>query len=152
MMARNPDRPLRPSAIRALLLEQHERLRVHLDATEDLADELRHGAAVRSDFRDAVTALLEALSEHNASEESLLEPLLRAGDAYGPTRVTRMHEEHVSEHALMRAALIGHDLVVIAENLPDLAETLRAHMEAEERTFLHAGVLRDPDDGGRHST
>src|SRR5262249_17787712 len=133
----------KPSAVLDLLLEQHARLRVHLGATEELAHEIRLGCAVRADFRDAVSALLEALCEHNASEEAMLEPLLLAGDVYAPARVARMLEEHIAEHALMRAALIGHDLLVIAENLPDLAEMLRAHMDAEERTFLNAGVLRD---------
>jgi len=134
---------MQPSAIRALLLEQHARLRGHLEATEDLAHELRLGASVRADFRDALSALLEALNVHNASEETLLLPLLRAGDVYGPARVSRMHEEHVSEHHLIRDALVGHDLGVIAEKLPELAEDLRAHMDAEERTFLHPGVLKN---------
>jgi len=134
---------MKPSAIRALLLGQHARLRERLVVAEALAERLRAGGAVRSPFRDAVTTLLEELIAHNVSEETLLEPLLRAGDAYAAARVARMHEEHFGEHALMREALVGTDLTIIAENLPELAETLRAHMDAEERTFLHPGVIRD---------
>ena len=134
---------MRPSAVRDLLLDQHERLRRRLAATEALAERLRAGAAVRGAFRHGVTMLLEELTTHNVSEETLLEPLLRAGDVYADARVARMHREHLDEHMILQDALIGSDLTVIAENLPDLAETLRAHMEAEERTFLHPGVLRD---------
>src|SRR5262249_22858242 len=70
--------------------------------------------------------------------------ILRAGGVYGAARVSRMHEEHLNEHALLREALVGHDLGVISANLRELAEALRAHMDAEERTFLHAGVLGNP--------
>ncbi len=132
-----------PSAIRNLLLDQHARLRGRLATTEALAEKLRAGDPVRGAFRHAVTMLLEELTTHNVSEETLLEPVLRAGDVYADARVARMHTEHLDEHMIMQDALACSDLAVVAENLPDLAETLRAHMEAEERTFLHPGVLRD---------
>jgi len=110
---------------------------------EDLAEKLRTGEAVRKPFGDAVFALLQELLDHNRSEETLLEPLLRAGDTYSPQRISRMFEEHAGEHELMRQALHGSDLGGVAQSMPEFGETLRAHMDAEERTFLHARVLRD---------
>jgi len=134
---------MKPSVTRALLLEQHEGIRRRLAAVEELAADFRARAPVREAFATAIMVLLEALIQHNRAEESLLEPLLREGDGYADQRVSRMFEEHVNEHELIRKTLRGHDLGAVAEAVPDLAETLRAHMEAEERTFLHARVLRD---------
>ena len=42
--------------------------------------------------------------------------------------------------AAMRGALAGEDLDV-APRVADLVEELIAHMDAEERTFLHPAVL-----------
>ena len=137
---------MKPSAIRAHLLRQHQRIRHRLAVAEDLAERLLAGEAVRLSFGDAVFALLRELFEHNRSEEGLLEPLLRAGDDYSSQRVSRMLEEHCAEHALLREGLRGHDLASVAQGLPEVAESLRAHMDAEERTFLHAAVVRDPPD------
>ncbi len=127
---------MKSSTVRELLLEQHAGLRQRLAAAEA-------GADVRGELEDAVATLLVELTVHNASEETLLEPILRAGDAYAGARVARMHEEHIDEHMLMQDTLARADVALIAENLSDFAETLRSHMEAEERTFLHPGVIRD---------
>lgn len=134
---------MKPSAIRELLLGQHERLRRLLAVAEGQAEKLLAGAIEPRVFGDAIYALLRGLFEHNRSEEGLLEPLLRAGDDYSAQRVSRMLEEHCAEHALLREALRGHDLGKVAEEMPELGESLRAHMDAEERTFLHVAVVRD---------
>ena len=133
---------MRPNVTRAHLLEQHDEIRRCLAVAEELAERVRDGALALSELGPAVLALLQAFVRHNRSEEALLEPLLRLGDDYSEARVSRMHEEHLEEHELLRISL-GDDLRAVARVLPDLAETLRAHMDAEERTFLHPAVLRD---------
>ncbi len=129
------------SEAREELLKQHQRLRHLLAGAEDLARQVLAGAEVVPVFSGALTVLRTELAAHNAAEEAALVPLLRAGDAYGAARVQRMFEEHAGEHAVLLAALDGTPAVV-AGRMAEVAEDLRAHMEAEERTILHPKVLR----------
>ncbi|MCC6999440.1 MAG: hemerythrin domain-containing protein [Deltaproteobacteria bacterium] len=138
-----------PSEAREELLSQHAELRRLLSLAATLAGQVLADAAAGTpspsdlpELHRLLARLQSALSDHNKSEESLLEPMLRDADAWGPQRVARMVEEHKGEHSAFRKALEGEDLDVAAR-LPELAEELEAHMLAEERTFLSAGVLRD---------
>jgi iron-sulfur cluster repair protein YtfE (RIC family) len=133
---------MKPSEARKLLLEQHGRLRELFAAAEELAARLLAGEMVGDELRCVLTDLRNAFAEHNASEERVLDPLLSAGDAWAPLRVKRMVEEHTAEHAAFREALTG-ETVEVAARIADLAEDVDAHMQAEERTFLSAAVLRD---------
>lgn len=133
---------MNPSEARTQLLQEHARLRVLIAAAEHSAWRLLQGKDDLGTFRQHLVELREAFAEHNVSEEQLLEPLLSGTDSWGPVRFRRMLEEHIGEHAAMRAALAGDELEV-APRLSDLAEELLAHMDAEERTFLHPSVLRD---------
>jgi hypothetical protein len=62
-------------------------------------------------------------------------------------RIDRMVEDHINEHRTMRQQLASSETAV----LRDTIDTLRAHLEAEERYLLTAKVLRDDvvqiDDG-----
>ena len=111
-------------------------------AAEDAAHRLLTGKGDLAPFRLALTELRGAFAGHNIREEELLGPLLSDADAWGPVRFRRMIEEHVGEHCAMRAAMVGDELD-IAPRMADLAEQLLAHMDAEERTFLHPSVVRD---------
>jgi hypothetical protein len=86
-----------------------------------------------------VARLRLAFDAHNRFEEQLLRPALLAADAFGEVRVERMLEEHVVEHREMRARL-GSGATA---DLREVIATLRAHLDAEERYFLSAKVLRD---------
>ena len=132
---------MNPSEARAQLLREHDQLRALLAAAVALAGEFRRGKAMAAELRGAVERLREAFAAHNASEETLLVPILEEHGAIGPARIARMIEEHAAEHAAMRAALAGHPADVAAR-LDELAEDIDAHMAAEERTFLSSGVLR----------
>jgi iron-sulfur cluster repair protein YtfE (RIC family) len=132
---------LSAASIRAKLLDDHEQLRRLLGAAEELAARQRRQVEPVSELRDALAALRTRLMAHNSSEEALVEPLLAEGDDWAPKRIARMSEEHRAEHAAMVSLLDGDKLRLLAETLPELAEELRAHMEAEERTFLHPKVL-----------
>jgi hypothetical protein len=133
---------MNPSETRNQLLQEHSRLRVLVGTAEDAARRLLMGSRDIAPFRLALDELRRAFEQHNTSEEELLLPLLSDADAWGPDRVRRMFEEHVGEHCAMRAALAGDELD-IAPRMVDLAEELLAHMDAEERTFLHPSAVRD---------
>jgi iron-sulfur cluster repair protein YtfE (RIC family) len=131
-----------PSETRNLLLQQHARLRELFGIAEAAADRLLAHTTGAAELHDALVELRRALAAHTAAEEAVLEPLLRTADAWGPLRVDRMLEEHEAEHAALNAALEGEDHIV-ARRIAELAETLDAHMLAEERTILNPTVLRD---------
>ena len=128
------------SEARAQLLREHQELRGLVERALSAAAGFRSGAVSAGELRQALDDLRHAFAAHNASEEALLRPILAVDPSWGPARIARMLEEHGAEHAAMRAALGGDDDAV-ATTLPDLAEDIDAHMEAEERTFLSASVL-----------
>jgi iron-sulfur cluster repair protein YtfE (RIC family) len=121
-------RGVEPASARARLLYEHDRLR-----------ELLAAAVAAPDLHRVLEELRLAFAAHNASEEALLVPILEEDPAWGPARIARMMEEHVAEHAALRAALNSED---VAARIADIAEEIEAHMAAEERTFLSPGVLR----------
>jgi hypothetical protein len=135
---------MEPSRARAMLLAQHEHLRLLLEELAGVADRVMRGEGVMGELTTRLEVLRGAFALHNATEEAMLEPILRIDYAWGPARIARMMEEHGAEHASLRAALAGADLDVAAR-VVELVEDIDAHMAAEERTFLSQGVLRDPD-------
>lgn len=143
------ERPAKYSPGRALieLKAQHDALRGMMDRCEDLADELDAGHMGPTQLMREVARLRLAFDAHNQFEEKLLRPALLDGDAFAGVRIDRMVEDHVNEHRTMRQKLASSETSV----LRDVIETLRAHLEAEERYLLTAKVLRDDlvqtDDG-----
>lgn len=133
---------MEPTHARALLLEQHERLRRLFTEIQVVAERVLSGEGVVAELQVRLDELREAFAEHNASEEAWLEPILRLDFAWGPARIARMLEEHGAEHASFREAMSGSALE-IAARMAELVEDIDAHMAAEERTFLSPGVLRD---------
>lgn len=127
---------------RAELLAQHCEVRAALEEVRNAAVRLLDDASGLGDFNWAVVSLSIVLQRHNADETEVLEPILRRGDEWSPARLARMREEHAAEHAALSAAL-NQEPMALARALPDFAEELLAHMEAEERTFLHPAVLRE---------
>jgi iron-sulfur cluster repair protein YtfE (RIC family) len=123
----------------AELISQHDGLREMMDHCDDLADSLDGqpdgdpGPLVRE-----IARLREAFEAHNKFEEQLLRPILLAHDTYGTTRVERMVEDHVHEHDAVRQRLSAPATAAIR----DVIDTLRAHLDAEERYLLTSKVLR----------
>jgi iron-sulfur cluster repair protein YtfE (RIC family) len=124
------------------MLDQHNRLRAYLDEVGGLARALARGERVTGQLSTALSALARHFDDHNDFEESTLLPLLAATDAFGDVRIARMHGEHLEEHRAF-AAFLASPLEDVAAGWDDFAEEITAHMEAEERTFLHPQVLRD---------
>jgi iron-sulfur cluster repair protein YtfE (RIC family) len=106
---------------------------------EELADVLDANGGDPAGLLHEIERLREAFATHNSYEEKILRPVLLAEDRYGAVRVDRMVEDHVNEHAEMRTRLSS----PVTADLRDVIETLRAHLEAEERYLLSSQVLRD---------
>jgi len=130
---------LSPARALAELQAQHLALRTMMDRCEELADELEAGRGDALQLTREVARLRLAFEAHNQFEEQLLRPVLLANDAFAEVRIDRMIDDHVGEHRAMRARLDSSE----TEVLRDVIETLRAHLEAEERYLLSAKVLRD---------
>jgi iron-sulfur cluster repair protein YtfE (RIC family) len=133
---------MRPSHARLVLLEQHARLRELAATAQSLATDVLAGASDIAAFCQAIDQLRHAVEEHNAREEAFLTPFLQAEPSLGALRARRMLEEHAAEHAVLLQTLDG-DPREVAANLADLLDDLEAHMQAEERTFLHVAVLKN---------
>lgn len=130
-----------PSVARARLLEQHQGLRDRLDLVNGLVRQYASGEAVADALGAAVAGVATAFDEHNAFEETLLTPMLATTDGFADVRIARMVGEHTEEHRAF-SAFLASPLSEVAR-WADFAEEIAAHMEAEERTFLHPWVLRD---------
>lgn len=128
-----------PSRALAELEAQHAALRGMMDRCDELADELDAGRMGPVQLTREVARLRLAFDAHNRFEEQLLRPVLLGTDSFGEVRVERMFEEHVGEHREIRVRL-GSDATA---DLRAVIASLRAHLEAEERYFLSAKVLRD---------
>lgn len=131
---------MKPSRVLSELIAQHDSLRVMMDLCEDLAD----GLDARPDgdptqLTHELARLRRAFDAHNKFEEQLLRPVLLEHDAFGPVRIQRMVEDHVEEHRAIGARLESPATAA----LRDVIETLRAHLDAEERYLLSSKVLRD---------
>lgn len=128
-----------PSRALAELAAQHASLRDMIERCEELADALDAGQIGPGQLLREVAKLRIAFDAHNTFEEHLLRPLLLDVDWLGAVRVSRMVEDHVEEHRVMRQQLSTgptHELRAVLANL-------REHLESEEQYFLSNRVLRD---------
>ncbi len=127
-----------PSGALAELISQHDALRVLMTDCERLADEVDSPGADPTALMHQIKRLRETFDAHNVYEERLLRPVLLEGDTHGAVRVERMIEDHVNEHIQLRTRLGS----PVTAELRDAIETLRAHLDAEERYLLSSKVLR----------
>jgi iron-sulfur cluster repair protein YtfE (RIC family) len=128
-----------PSQALAELRAQHDALREMMDRCEGLARGLDAGRGDPTQLTRELTRLRLAFEAHNKYEEQLLRPLLLDADAFAEVRIDRMIEDHDGEHRTMTAQLDTTE----TSALRDVVESLRAHLEAEERYMLSPRVLRD---------
>lgn len=121
------------------LMQQHGKLREMMERCEVLADEVDATGEPSIRLTREVAKLRIAFDAHNQFEEQLLRPVLLAQDAFGDVRIAQMVEQHVGEHRVIRTRLDRW----VTEELREVISNLRAHLDAEERYFLSARVLRD---------
>lgn len=137
-----------PSEARRRCLAQHEWLRACLLLTGILARRFLAREPVGLALEVNLRRLREAYAAHNAFELTVVEPMIRDADAWGPIRVARMIEEHGAEHEALEELLVG-TTAEVAMRFDDFAELVDAHMAAEERTFLSVQVLHDDADNAQ---
>jgi hypothetical protein len=128
-----------PSRALTELKAQHDVLRRMMDRCEELADELEAGRIDPLQLTGEISQLRLAFDAHNRFEEQLLRPVLQETDALADVHIDRMIEDHVGEHRAMRSQFNA----TATGELRDAIESLRAHLEAEERYLLSARVLHD---------
>jgi iron-sulfur cluster repair protein YtfE (RIC family) len=90
---------MEPAAARQTLLEQHERIRGHLNDCSALARRIRDGEPVQAALDATLDTLRRDFADHNLFETGMLRPLLRGSTAWGKLLIDRMLEEHVAEEA-----------------------------------------------------
>ena len=130
---------MQPSKLLTELTKQHDAIRQIMDRCEQLADELDEGRGDPSQLTREVAKLRLAFDAHNRFEEQLLRPVLREMDAFGDVRIDRMIADHVGEHHAVREQLGDGPTAMLRSAI----DTLRVHLQAEERYFLSSKVLRD---------
>ncbi len=107
-----------------------------MDRCEALADELDAGRCGPLQLTREVTRLRLAFEAHNRFEETMLRPVLFAGvDA---ALIDRHIEEHVDAHRALRMRLASEE----TSALRDVIDSMRAHLDAEERYLLSASTVR----------
>jgi iron-sulfur cluster repair protein YtfE (RIC family) len=122
----------------AELTAQHDALRTLMDECEGLVAHLEADpSADPAPLTGALARLRVSLDVHNTFEEELLRPLLLARDPHARARVERMVADHTEEHATISMRFVS----PAAAEVRDLIETLRAHLEAEERYLVTPRVL-----------
>lgn len=130
---------MHPSKLLTELMKQHDALRSIIDRCEAMADDLDEGRGDPSQLTREVAKLRLAFDAHNKFEEQLLRPVLRELDAFGDVRIDRMIADHIGEHHAVREQLGEGPTAILRAAI----DTLRVHLQAEERYFLSSKVLRD---------
>lgn len=141
---------MRPSEVRARVLDDHDGLRGDLDRLEDLTRRIRGEAdecgvlALRGD----ASVLLQKLQVHMRWEDLYLLPVLRDADAWGEERARRLTTDHREQRALLDFILErlrdeGRPSELVFSDVFGLIDFLREDMEEEERDLLDERVLRD---------
>lgn len=138
---------LSASQVRSLILDEHTVLRNVLEEIEESLGEMTRRApgAVRR-LRASLRTFQDAFVRHLSHEETVLRPLLKDVDAWGPARVEAMDEEHRGQRAalveLSRLAL-DQDIDETVQHVEEFVRRLRADMDGEEQHALSEEVLRD---------
>ena len=138
---------LKPSEVRARVLDEHVQIRALLAELESLArralDGDAHGGAR---LRATAIELYSTLDAHMSLEDALLYPAICDADAWGHVRGERMKEDHVRQRAVLRQLAEFEscgDIVALVETMRRLATDIRDDMCSEERELLNPDLLRD---------
>ena len=116
-----------------------------MERCAELADELDADRCGPTQLLREIARLRLAFEAHNRFEEALLRPVLCDADRFGEVGidVDLREQQHLDEHRLLRTRLATHADNPVTNELRQVIETLRAHLEHEERMFLSGKVLRD---------
>jgi hypothetical protein len=137
---------MKPSEIRAELLEQHRQIRDLMSSTRDVAVRARSGDECGEELQASVRRLAERVRTHNDREEELLQDIIPVVDAWGPVRSAVMTAEHIKEHHRFHTALLSLPSTAAETagvGVIALLALMGDHMEREEAAFLGEDVLSD---------
>ena len=138
---------MKPSTLRATILAEHQWIRTKLREAQESALAVLSGEIGRSgELRARVRELVGILRAHLDTEDELVLPVLKSGDAWGPVRAERMANEHAEQRAelsvLWRVALSG-GAAELAYALLPFGRALREDMADEEELSLDQELFRD---------
>lgn len=125
------------------LKAQHAALRGMMERCLELADELDAGRCGPTQLLREAARLRLAFEAHNRFEEQLLRPVLLEADRFGEVRISQMEQQHIDEHRSLRTRLASHAGSPMTSELRQVIESLRTHLDQEERLLLSGKVLRD---------
>jgi iron-sulfur cluster repair protein YtfE (RIC family) len=138
---------LKPSEVRARVLDEHVQIRAMLAEVESLAGLTVAGDAYcAAQLRAKTIELYSRLYAHMAMEDALLFPAIRDADAWGHERSAQMMEEHARQRAVLSQLA---DMEWRAETaelvgaVQSVVKDLREDMCREERELLNPDLLRD---------
>lgn len=138
---------LSASQVRSLILDEHAILRDVLEEIEEALGELtRRVPGALGRLRATLRTFRDAFLRHLSHEETVLRPLLKDVDAWGPARVESMDEEHQAQRAVLHDLScldLEQDIDCTVQQLEEFIRRLRADMDQEEHRALSEEVLRD---------
>ena len=138
---------LSASQVRSLILDEHTILRDVLEEIEEALGELtRRVPGALGRLRATLRTFRDAFLRHLSHEETVLRPLLKDVDAWGPARVETMDEEHQAQRAALHelsSLELGQDVDRTIQQVEAFIRRLRADMSQEEQRALSEEVLRD---------
>ncbi len=138
---------LSASQVRSLILDEHTILRDVLEEIEEALGEMtRRVPGALGRLRGSLRTFRDAFLRHLSHEETVLRPLLREVDAWGPARVETMDEEHRTQRAALdelSCLALDHDVDRTVQHVEEFIRRLRADMDQEEHRALSEEVLRD---------
>jgi hemerythrin-like domain-containing protein len=128
---------LRPSQVRRIILEEHGEIRKQMNEIDRLVK-----AKDLKGLAPAIKLFQKTFIAHLAHEETIVWPILRTVDSWGPVRIDHMTKEHKEQRQIIDGLSYTkeEDLVEVMKNLIGL---LVADMIAEEKDFLNPDLLRD---------
>jgi hypothetical protein len=136
-----------PSAVRKLLLGQHQDLRQILLEADRLSRVVLQGNPSQiAPLRATALAVASQFTSHINDEEKWALPHLREVDAWGPVRARQMRDEHEAQRAAIAALLRLEergDGSELANGMRALVVTILEDMRHEDRELLGEAILRD---------
>jgi hypothetical protein len=129
------------SQVRAKLADQRAGLRERIRRCEELADALDAGQIGPMQLLHEVTRLRIAFDAHNQREGQRPRAALPDADAPGPFEIAHLAGDHAHEHRPVKRQL-GSAPVPTSE-LRAALDSLRAHLDVEEHSFVATRARRD---------
>jgi len=141
------DHGLRPSEVRARILAEHRVIRGLAQTIVQLAGQVLEGdEQADAPLRERSREMYQTLLRHIELEDTILAPIIRDVDSFGPVRAGQMQTEHERQRKELHDALAALDdssAMGLAATTRELVKALLIDMGHEERALLHEDLLRD---------